>query len=1286
MRLRGTGTTPRPTKHRRLVIATVLALCLGTLAAGVAGPAQATQATGTDAVVWHNGWSWTYATTFRYDAPDASATVNENLTATVVGTTTFNGQSAYQLNLSGNVTGGSGSASGNNLTIKSGSVGGTRYVRRSDLALLQEHQVQHISGCGGPFCAVGFTADVDLTLNPSPSWHQHDFPLNAGDAWQVDETIDYNGSFSYDAGSLGGNGSDTLQGTIPLAATAHVSNQTISAAGGSVSTLLVDATNGGTVSRLWWSAAHKNDARDYMKLPLGDAVLEMDRVLSSSSTPAPANTIGETVTPSLSCAGGTVTVAGSLSTAASGVPVTVTLDQSQIGAGQTVASTTTGANGAYSTTLTVPAQSDGLQKNGSRANWGVLVSAPSAGADNVATLVVTPKDCSALAYTGPSSGSQFGSTTVSAKLTDKASAAGAAGRTVTFSLSGGTSVNATTDGAGVATASLPIAGPPRSATITASFAGAANLEAASDAKPFTVTRAATTTTVVPSSPTVTIGDPVTFTAHVDGPAGAGVPGGTVQFVVDGANFGAPVALNGSGNATSPALATGTVGLGNHTVQATYLGDADFATSTSSSVTFRVRNPLLPTTTTEVVTPGSSVFGQTVTLSADVSPGSGTDPVTGSVTFSVDGDAIGTAGLVGGHASLDVSSLAVGTHGVVATYSGDDVYNGSTSSATSLVVAKADVQVTLSTGDDHSVSGEAVSFTTTVGAEAPGAGTPTGTVRLVVDGTPVGDPVALVNGAASFDPVTGLGTGAHTVAVSYSGDAGFKTGGASVTQYVSAASTTTTLLATPSPSAEGQSVTITATVSPDAPGSGSPTGTVVFTSDGDVIGAAPLSAGGGGSQASLSVDDLAPGSHALAASYAGDADYTASDAAPISQTVIEGAAIVATTTSVTSSDNPSTFGQLITFTARVDAADDSTPTGSVQFSVDGSDFGDPVELDGDGVAESPSLASPEPGDHTVIAAFVPTAGYSGSGDFLTQTVEDAGVDVALESSDAHSDYGQGVHFTAAVSSQQVGTGTPTGFVQFVVDGAPLGDAVELSGGSATSPSSSSLQPGVHAVTALYSGDAHFLPGSASLTQEVAKVATTTALDASRTSPTYGDQVTLTATVTPGATGFGAPPGTVTFRDGGTTLATVPVTAAGTSATASISRSDLGAGSHPIVAEYSGTPVFAASSSQTVTVTVGKRPTTLEADALLLRVNPLIGLNVGVVRAVLTTSSGPLAGRTVIFTNGATLLCTATTDATGLATCQPSLVNWLAVTLAGKFTATYAGDGNYQGSSDVGTLVQ
>src|SRR5439155_11945056 len=59
-------------------------------------------------------------------------------------------------------------------------------------------------------------------------------------------------------------------------------------------------------------------------------------------------------------------------------------------------------------------------------------------------------------------------------------------------------------------------------------------------------------------------------------------------------------------------------------------------------------------------------------------------------------------------------------------------------------------------------------------------------------------------------------------------------------------------------------------------------------------------------------------------------------APTSQpTVAVTPAIVATTTTVSSSSNPSTYGQSVTFTATVAPASGSTtPTGSVVFTIDG----------------------------------------------------------------------------------------------------------------------------------------------------------------------------------------------------------------------------------------------------------------------------------------------------------------------------------------------------------------
>jgi len=1047
----------------------------------------------------------------------------------------------------------------------------------------------------------------------------------------------------------------------------------------------VNADN--TMSDLsWWSAAHKNQVKEILVLPLDGGSITLTRNMRTSSTPS-GTQLSATTTPSLTCAGGQITVAGNLSTGAAGVPVTIRLDQSQLTPGTGITATgTTGTNGAYSVTLNTPtvAQgvSDNLGKNGSRANWGITVAG--GGATGASTVVITPTNCSTIAYTGATNGPVSGSAAVSAQLTDLADPAGAAGKTVTFTLGGGTSVNAVTNGSGVATATLPMNGPVRNTSVTASYAGSTALAAASTNSAFAVQVNPTSTTVLANPSTVTIGDDVVFAATVT-PAVGSNPGGGVQFLVDGAAFGAPRPVSG-GEATSSPLNTGSLGLGNHTVQAVYNGDALFGTSSSAVETFRVRVPLLPASASLSITPNSTVYGEQVTLSSHITTSSGSGNPTGSVTFSQGGTVYGTAPVDGsGDASIDISTIPVGVHSIVATYSGDDEYNGAASSPGSLTVAKADVIVDLTSSDTTTVSGESVNFGVSVGAQAPGSGLPDGTVQLVINGGNVGSPVALTGGVANFDPVDSLLVGNHTVAVAYSGSSNFKTGSDSLSQVVSQADTSTVVTVSPTPSSEDQLVTITANVGAVAPGGGAATGLVSFTADGDPIGSGALNPSSGGATATLQTSTLTPGTHAIVATYEGDTNYSGSVSPETSHLVIEGAAVVATTTTVSSSQNPSTYGEFISFTAQVVAADDSAPSGAVQFSVDGTDIGIPVEVALDGTAVSPLIASPEPGDHTVIAAFVGNPGYSGSGDFLAQTVADAGVDLVVESSNASSSYGQGVTFTATATTPQSGIGSPNGHVQFRVDGVALGAAVALDGsGVATSPSISTLTPGTHVVTADYSGSAHFVPALASTTQSVGKISTSTTLVAAPSTVNFGQTVSLTATVTPGATALGAPTGTVTFTDGSTTLGTAVVGANGTDGTASIAVSNLSGGTHAIKATYSGSAGFAGSASTDSIVTVSKLATTLYARPALVKLLPPLALPLGHLQATLNSANGPVVGVPITFTIGANTICTVSTDAYGVANCN-AFAQLIPLTLLG-YKANFAGNGNYLPSSATGVIIK
>ena len=92
--------------------------------------------------------------------------------------------------------------------------------------------------------------------------------------------------------------------------------------------------------------------------------------------------------------------------------------------------------------------------------------------------------------------------------------------------------------------------------------------------------------VVSSNNPSTFGGSVTFIATVS--SAAGTPTGTVQFVVDGANFGATVTLSGG---TANGSATTTLSPGEHVVTAVYSGDADFLASTSLFLIQEVNNPL-----------------------------------------------------------------------------------------------------------------------------------------------------------------------------------------------------------------------------------------------------------------------------------------------------------------------------------------------------------------------------------------------------------------------------------------------------------------------------------------------------------------------------------------------------------------------------------------------------------------------------------------------------------------------------------------------------------------------
>ena len=186
-------------------------------------------------------------------------------------------------------------------------------------------------------------------------------------------------------------------------------------------------------------------------------------------------------------------------------------------------------------------------------------------------------------------------------------------------------------------------------------------------------------------------------------------------------------------------------------------------------------------------------------------------------------------------------------------------------------------------------------------------------------------------------------------------------------------TVTVLTSSQNPSASGSSVTFTATVSPDTA-----TGTVTFLDGETTIGTATLGHGSG----SVTTGSLAVGSHSLTAVYAGNGSYPASTSNTVTQ-VVEAAGLTASTTTLTSSVNPTTFGQATTLTATVSP---DTATGTVTFKDGATTIGAATLGHGSGSLAISNLAV---GSHSLTAVYGGDSNYAGStSNTVTQTVNQA----------------------------------------------------------------------------------------------------------------------------------------------------------------------------------------------------------------------------------------------------------------------------------------------------------
>jgi hypothetical protein len=271
----------------------------------------------------------------------------------------------------------------------------------------------------------------------------------------------------------------------------------------------------------------------------------------------------------------------------------------------------------------------------------------------------------------------------------------------------------------------------------------------------------------------------------------------------------------------------------------------------------------------------------------------------------------------------------------------------------------------------------------------------------------------------------------------------------------------------------------------------------------------------------------------------------------------------TSTAVTSDANPQVAGTSVSFTAYVaSTANADIPGGKVRFFIDNAFAGD-VTLDDTGHAVY-STATLTPGPHTVNASYFGDVKDAASVGLLTETITGQTAapnflpvpgtyrtTATVTIADATS--GAIIHYTTDGSAP--GLGSPVYSAPIALTATTTLKAIAVAAGQSQS--------------ATASGTYTFVPGAH---------ATSVSLASSLVQATYGEPLTLTATVK--TTDRTTATGTVTFLHGDEVIGAASLI----NGVATLTTTTLSDGSHGITAEYSGSATEAVSGSPTVVVVV------------------------------------------------------------------------------------------------------
>ncbi len=457
----------------------------------------------------------------------------------------------------------------------------------------------------------------------------------------------------------------------------------------------------------------------------------------------------------------------------------------------------------------------------------------------------------------------------------------------TTSLGTGTITASGTTYTATATATLT---PGKTHSLTAKYAGDANFGGStSSAVSAAGGSIASVTTLSSSTYASTYGANVTFTAVVTADPSVTTalsPTGKVNFYSNGTLLGNATLTSGVANYSTTALPVGL-----QSITATYVGDTNFATSTSTVYNGVTVSAATGTLTATISPATGAPYGSVATLTATLTLSNSGIP-TGTITATVPGTGGGTytgtlvAGTAGATATISINVPPPGTYTITVACATTGTVNYTCPSTTvSLTAVKGATTTTVSFVPTAPYAGQSTTVNAVIADAGAGTGTYsfTGTVTFYDNGAALG--TAAVSGNSASTTVTFKANTVHSITAIYSGDTNWTTStSAAVPLSPIASPTTTTLTSNYTTALAGTNLILTATVGSTNTANGTliqiPTGTVTFYDTYNnvvqTLGTAVLSADGPYmSMATFTTTGLQDGTHSIFAIYKGDTNYGSS---------------------------------------------------------------------------------------------------------------------------------------------------------------------------------------------------------------------------------------------------------------------------------------------------------------------------------------------------------------------------------------------------------------------------